>query len=279
MKDLRRATETALAKEAYDPALQPQVAPLVKRMQEWENNNVTLEGLEVLRKMTRPSLAAKEAETQAKGAIVRNQIDNFVNNLENNPKHVLMGDAAQGAEALNRARALAHQEFKANDVEAALEAAKNKALRQGSGGNIDNAMRQELDKLNKRKSWTPDEREALRSAVQDTPRAVRALAKLSPESSGLMAGLHMGSAPAWVSALDPGLGTLVAASAPAVGFVAKRASDALTRGRAETLGDIIRAGGSRAATLPPPNMLQRLSKSQREALARALATGGALQAY
>jgi hypothetical protein len=61
-------------------------------------------------------------------------------------------------------------------------------------------------------------------------------------------------------------------AAPLVGAGAKMLSDRLTK-KANRLAELMRAGGTREALQGPDNALQRLSKTKRDALARALLAG------
>lgn len=135
---------------------------------------------------------------------------------------------------------------KSETLQEAMEKARLRAAASGSGGNIDNAIRQELTKIittpKKARAFTAAELKMMEGIVkgggklQDT---LRLLGKLSPSGNGLMAALGLGA-----TAANP-----LMAVGPAVGLAAKAASDRVTQRGVENLTRTVRSGNTPA--LPP----------------------------
>jgi hypothetical protein len=119
------------------------------------------------------------------------------------------------------------------------------------------------------KNLTPDEL----AAVNDVARGSlsRNATRLTGDLLAPQGPLGGASTAGAISGLFAGYPGAVAA--PLVGAGAKMLSDRITRKKANRLAELMRAGGTREALLGPDNAAQRLSKTQREALARALLAG------
>jgi hypothetical protein len=160
---------------------------------------------------------------------------------------------------------------KTDTINEALEAAKLRAGSTGSGGNIDNATRQNLRReLQNGANWTADEKTALERVIMGTTgqNALRQVGKLSPQGSGLMTALGVGGAMA-----NPILGI------PAlVGVGAKAAADRSTSRAVDDFVRLIAGGGNKSAVSAPKNAVQRLSETKRDALVRLLMSGGLVAA-
>ncbi|RVL48487.1 hypothetical protein CN138_09160 [Sinorhizobium meliloti] len=263
-----------LSELGYDPALMPGARVAIDRLQELQGQNVTLKGLDTVRKIANqgnlpPNAPNAKANNAAVGKIV-SAIDDLIENAGQG--EILMGDAVAGEQAIREARSLAARGIKANKIEDAVRNAEIDAAASGSGGNVDNRTRQMLKPLLKNpRGFTPDEQSALNTAVRGTPtqNALRLAGKLSPSGNGLMAILHLlgGSA--------TGGATLPLAAG---GMAAKALSDRTTSQNTKKLIEVILAGGDASATKAAPNAVQRLAQSKREALARILMSIGAHEA-
>lgn len=266
--------ERGLADIGYDPALMPGARVAIDRLQELQGQNVTLKGLDTVRKIANqgylpPNAPNAKANNAAVGKII-NAIDDLMENAGQGD--ILMGDAVVGGEALREARSLAARGIKVNKIEDAIRNAEIDAAASGSGGNIDNRTRQLLKPLLKNpRGFTPDERAALNTAVRGTPtqNALRLAGKLSPSGNGLMAMLHLLGGSATAGATLP---------LAAGGMAAKALADRSTSQNVQKLADIILAGGSRSATQAAPNAVQRLAHSKRDEIARILMSIGAFEA-
>lgn len=254
----------------YDPALMPGAAVAVKRLQDLQGQNVTITGLDTIRKIASNGfIPGNKANNSAVTKII-NSIDDAIDNAGTGD--VLMGNAGDAASALKEARSLASRVAKHNRIDEAVSKADLRASSTGSGGNVDNATRQNLrGVLEKPRGFSPDEKEALDTAVRGTPvqNALRLGGKLSPTGNGLMTALHLIGGTATAGATLP---------LAAGGWASKAVADALTGKNVAALQEIIRAGGKASATKAAPNALQRLAQSKREAIARALMAIGAHEA-
>lgn len=277
---LAEALRADAADFGYVADQQPSSAGVFKLLKDYEGQNVTMKGLETLRKSAGRTWESRHDSDAALGGRLKAKIDDFTNNLNESDLVPGFGDARASNEAFKEARGLAQRTFKADDLEKALSSGERRTMKTGVGGNSDNVIRQNVDKLvNSNTKWTPDELAALNETVLGTPtrNALRAAGRFSPIGNSLtglleggagLASMYAGGAHATLPVLAVGAG----------GYGAKVLADALTRRAANRAGDIIRAGGSKAASEAAPNAVQRLAKSKQEALARALMSGAVVLA-
>lgn len=269
MKNLADDVQGALTDFGFHPELQPRIATAFGELQRLSDQNVTATGLDTARKIVSAAAQSQDPSERKLGRMMIEKIDDTLANLK--PADVIAGDPKVAADAFAEARDAWRRKSKLEDVEQATERATNNAASQGSGGNIDNATRQQFRSiLNDPKKWrgySDDELAAMKLIVRGTPvqDAMRLVGKLSPEGNGLMTVLQA------LGASATGGATLPMAGA---GFVAKRFADAATPSNVDELRRIIAAGGKREAAFPPDNALQRLSKSERDALIKGLTASG-----
>lgn len=250
---LKANLEKALADFGWSPEITPGVSGVLKNIDRMGGENVTLKGLDTLRKTAGQLRARDQGETsRAIGGKLTQEIDAFMSGVK--PADIVQGDAAAGVKSLMQAREMWKRASKADKVETAMQEAADRAAKTGSGGNINNATRQEIDKVAKRGNWTPDEQAALDAVVKQggMADALRLAGKLSPEGNGLSLLLQLGAA-----------GATSGASLPlaAAGGVAKRIADRNTLQKAQEALRIIQAGGNRSNAIAPPNMLEALITS------------------
>lgn len=265
---LMAEVQQKLADRAYSPKLQPRVQPSLDELERLQGQNVTMKGMDTVRQMASDAFDPMNKRSGALGSKIIDKIDDLIASPQ--AGDVLMGDAAAGAAAIAEARKLNTQASKYDRVVEALTKAERRAASTGSGGNADNATRQNiraiLDNPKKSRGFTADERAAMETIVRGTPtqNALRLAGKLSPSGNGLMAALGLGA-----TAANP-----VMAAAPAAGMLAKALADKGTAKNTDDLLRVILAGGNKSAAFAPPNAVQRLAESKREALIRALMMGG-----
>lgn len=258
-----------LTKMGYDPALQTGAAAVVKRLGDLQGQNLTLEGLDTIRKVASNGYIQGNKSNNAAISRIIDKIDDIVASPATGD--ILAGDSNAAASALSEARDLWSRQAKIGRVEDAVNRADLRAASTGSGGNVDNATRQNIRRLAENpRGFSPDERAALETVVRGTPtqNALRLAGKLSPQGNGLMAMAGIGGTMA-----NPVYGAF-----PLAGMAAKSLADRGTGKNVEKLVEIIRAGGKESATKAAPNAVQRLAQSKREALARALMSIGAFEA-
>ena len=227
----------------FDPALQPGIGAVLRRLDEAGTGNVTLKGLDQIRKVAgnaaRDTTNASQRELASR---IIDRIDDFIDKLE--PQDVLAGDPQAAAGSLKVARDHWKRLRKSEMIDEALGKAERRAASTGSGGNADNATRQNirgiLDNPKKARLFSTKEKALMERVVRGTTsqNALRLIGKLSPEGSGLMAALGIGA-----TAANPALSAF-----PAAGFVAKQVADALTTRNAARLSQMVRQGARSGAT-------------------------------
>lgn len=230
-----------LAEFGFDPALQPGAAAVIRRFQELDGKNVTLKGLDIVRRVA--GNAAKVRDNPSQQEISRRIIDRIDDYIENaSEADILMGNAKQGASAMKEAREAWGRFRRSQMVDTAAYKADLRAASTGSGGNADNATRQNIRRLveNPRGMSKPEVAAADRAVRgTKTQNALRQVGKLSPMGNGLMTAMGVGGA-----MVNPVLGV------PAlVGIGAKALADRMTTKNVERLSQIIRSGGKTAQDL------------------------------
>ncbi len=234
---LRGNVTARLADMGYDPALQPGAAAVVRRLEDLQGQNVTLKGLDTLRKVASNGYVPGNASNNRAISQIIDEIDNLVANPA--ADDILAGNAQAGAEALATARDMWSRQAKADRVSGAVSAAELRAGSTGSGGNVDNATRQNLRRiLEKPRGFSQAEQDALRTAVMGsrTQNALRLAGKLSPSGNGLMAALGIGG-----TMVNPAIGALSLG-----GMAAKTAADAITQKNVQRLAETLLSGGQTA---------------------------------
>lgn len=254
-----------LTKRGFDPVNEPGIMPVIKRLEDM-GGNVTFEGLDTLRKVAangwRPG--AKSNNDAITGVIAR--IDELVAAAD--PATVVMGSNPQAAaDAVKKARQYWHAGSKLETVEKLVDRGTLNAGATGSGGNVENATRQQLKRILTNETvgrgFNEAEKAAARKAVLGTPtqNALRLAGKLSPQGNGLMMALGGGAA---VASPHMAIPAMVA------GYGAKKAAEYLSRKSVADLVRLISQGGDPASMKVVENAVQLLAKSKREALSRAL---------
>lgn len=231
-----------------------------------QGGNVNLTGFKTARELVSGGYRPQNEKNNMLIGKVIKALDDAVQNPA--ADDVLMGDAAKGSAALKKARDYWSRKSKMEMVDKLIAKAETRAGSTGSGGNVENASRQNLRKIldsdKAGRGFTGDEKKAVEKAVigTKTQNAIRLAGKLSPQGSGLMAALLLGG-----TAAAPHIALPVAAA----GMVSKKLSEAMTKASAKEVKDLIAVGGSRA------NLPEKLSAGQKrllDAMARALAIGG-----
>lgn len=223
---------------SLDDALHPRATALLKRLEGMRGKPLTLTQVDQFRQLAGEVAGSPDKGERRLARIAMDSLDEFLDAAT--PAQSLSGDAARGAAQLVEARSLNQRVAKVDSVNAALGKAELQAGRAGSGGNINNATRQQLSKvLERSRGLTPDERAALKTIVMGTPgqNFLRQVGKLSPEGNGLMAGLNL------MGAASTGGATLPISAA---GMAAKRLADRGTEQRVSALVDLMASGGERA---------------------------------
>ena len=204
-------------------------------------NYTTLKGIDIINQMARKASSSPDRQTRMMGAIFHDKVDDLLEKL--GPGSVISGDAEAATKSLQEAKQLWKTARKTEKVEDMIDNAVLETASTGSGGNINNKLRQAITKIIKEHKkrpggWTPDELAAMRAIVE--PSAGRDLArlvgKISPAGNGLHAILELGAV-----SHNPKFLPLIAG-----GHLAKTYADKATAAAVDDLLELIRVGGRRA---------------------------------
>ena len=279
MQHLADKVQADLAEFGYRAKLHPGAAEALAAINEDLGKNVTLKGLDTIRKVAGNAyIQGNKANNTAVEKIIKH-IDDLIKS--NDPTFMAGIDTPAGTKAMKLARAYAHRAFK-------LEKANNLVLKgnQMADRNITDtrvkSIKSQLAKINDPfSSWgrgfTAAEKEAAAKASKYTPaqRALHGASVLNPFGGGkLSAGGHL--------ALGGGLaatGNLPGLALQGAGMLAgaglQKAGESLANRSVQEFVDLVARGG-----VPTPvvqNALQRLSYAKREAISRALMAAGVHQ--
>jgi hypothetical protein len=246
------------ANPVYDPLSHTKVNSALAKIQSLDGQSPTFQQVENLRKFIRGNVvdaADTNAEKSVGMGMIR-QVDDFLGSMT--PSHVVTpdptssmakfgvgrtsSDPAAAVAAVQKARDLARRDFLTKDILGAVQSAKDRAAVSGTGGNLDNTLRQEVRKvLTNNPNVKPDERAALEQAFKGDAlgNVMRLVGRLSPTTGGLSAILNVGATMTNPMLGIPGL----------VGAGAKVAADAGTKGR---IGEALRvvAGATEGKAAP-----------------------------
>lgn len=251
VRELASTIVNDLAEFGFDPALQPGTAAVIRRFQELDGKNVTLKGLDIVRRVA--NNAAKVMDNPSQQEISRRiieRIDDYIENVTD--ADVLMGNAKQGASAMREARDAWGRFRRSQAVDTAAYKAELRAASTGSGGNLQNATKQNIRRMvEKPRGMSKQEQAAAERVVMGSrgENAARLVGKAAP--TGIVSGGIGSSAGAAIgSAFGGPVGAAIGATVvPAVGQVAKMTADRLTLKNVERLSQIIRSGGKTAQDL------------------------------
>lgn len=227
-----------VADEGIDKTIHPKATAALNRLREEVGGTMTLKHLDTLRRVVRGAAQSTDADERRIAGIMLNEIDDYLTTLK--PSDVAAGDAKAAASALRDARELWSRFRKAELINDAVERAARRAQSTGSGGNAENAIRQNIrsliDNPKTRRAFNQQELKAMKQVVQGTPtqNTFRLIGKLSPQGSGLMAALGIGA-----TAYNPWL-----AAAPAAGMIAKPISEGIGRSNVSALQRQVLSGGN-----------------------------------
>lgn len=239
---LLNVIETEMKAANFDPLLHPGPAGVLRQVQNMKGKSPTLTELDQLRQFVRANAISGKGEGEARiGQIMLRQIDDFVDVA--GPKQVVAGDPKAAAAGIKNARDLNTRFRKVEGIEDAVESARLRAGSTGSGGNVDNATRQNLRRVLEDGTWTPEEAKALEEIVVGgkAQNFLRLIGKLSPQGNGLMTALNIGGAAANPLLAIPGV----------TGVVAKMSADAMTARKVQKLLELIAGGPQQSVARTP----------------------------
>jgi hypothetical protein len=235
--------EKAAKAKHIHPKRHPKASSLIEDLAAERGKTPTLTELDQWRQVVRRDVA-KDAAEETFGDIIIDEIDDFI--AKAGADDMVAGDPKAGAQALTKARALNATWRKAETIEDLLVRAHRNASSAGAGGNIDNAIRQQVKSLlnsKRARFFSKEERAQMDKLINGGKMQdfTRWLGKLSPEGSGASLWGHL------LGGAITGGYTLPAA---AVGFAAKRSADNTTKRGIEDLLRHVR--GARRVPYSPP---------------------------
>lgn len=260
VKRLTSDIQGDLADFGMDATLHPRIMAVYNRLEAAGNENISLKGVDILRRVASNAAKSPDPSEQALASKIIDKIDEFIGNL--GPDDVLQGNADEGIAALTRARGLWSTLRKSEMIDNAVNSAELKAASTNSGGNTQNAIRQALrailDNPKKSRGFTGEEKQALEDIIRGTitQNTLRTIGRLAPSSNSwlgplLGVGGYLGGGPAG------GLGGMIAGQIiPAAGSAAKAGATALTNKSVDALSALIRSNAMRPAedaiSMAPP---------------------------
>lgn len=236
-----------LAASGIDPVLNPMPYRFSQVISDRAQSPMSLRELDKIdSKIGRKLLTSTDGEDRYLGGLMRDNISEFM-------------DANGGTGLIGEARTAYKKYRNLERVMGAADKAERRAASSGSGGNEDNAIRQNirgiLDNPKVAKFYSKEERAAMEKVVRGTKgqNLARRVGKMSPENGGLMAGLMtLGSV------LNPVVGVPAAA-----GFVSKRIADQATRKNLDELMYLLAAGEKMPVRKMSPNARRALDTGVR----------------
>lgn len=248
------------AKQAgLDKTIHPKATAAMERLVSEKGKQPAMGEVDLLRRVLKSAASSNERDERRIANIMIGKLDDYVNGLK--AADVVAGDPIKAVSALNKARDIWKRMSKSELIESAVTRAERRAASAGSGGNVDNAIRQNIRSiLDKRgNQFTAEERQMMEKVVRGSPvqNLARLVGKLSPSGNGLMMTIH------GIGGYASGGATLPLAG---VGYGAKKFADSATPRNVDALSRVIRSGGS----LPQPQLLP----AQQRALLAAMIRGG-----
>lgn len=260
-----------LTEMGYDPALHPGAKAVLSRIQGLSGQNVTLKGLDTIRKVASNGFIPGEKSNNLAVSKIIGAIDDVTSSP--GAKDVLMGDKA-GMKALQEARKYASRVAKMETAENLIKKGNIHADRNITDTRV-KSVKEQLAKINDPfsgwgRGFNAAEKEAAAKAATYTPaqRALHGASVMNPFGGGkLSAAGHLGAAGVNIASGNlPGL-ALQAAGA-GIGAGLGKAGEALANKSVKEFTDLIARGGILAPTTK--NAVQRLAESKSDLIARGI---------
>lgn len=229
-----------LKRLGFDPDVHPETASIAKKLFDKQGQPISLREIENIRMLASDASreAAKGRDRNASRVLVE-QIDQLFDDARN-----FSGNTSQALAAVKDARALWKTKIKTEVIEDLVEKAKNQAT--GFENGLVIQFRALANNKQKMKAFTPEEQKMIKDVVRRASLrgVLRAIGMLSPNST--FGGIVFGGT-------TVGGGFLPAVGMGAAGYGARRAAEAMTRGKVSAVQRAVSSG----QTLPQlPNRLR-----------------------
>jgi len=198
-----------VAKEGVDAQVTPASSAALSRVLAEADSGapLSLQALNTVRRVAQNAAGSPDPNERRIASLMIDKMDGFVDDLT--PASLDGGDAGAASSILKEARDLWGKMRRTQMVDGAVTRAERRAASTGSGGNVNNAIRQNLrsilDSPTKSRGFSPVELQAMEDVVRGTPtqNALRLAGKLSPQGNGLSLILNLGAAGASGGATIP----------------------------------------------------------------------------
>ena len=245
MERLSREVRQEVGNLGYLKELHPRIAPVLNLIDEWADpaNGMRLVGLQKLDNLRKVAQKAGDPMDPRQKPLVNaiiDKIDDFVTNAR--PHEIAAGHAnhRRAVDEITTARDYWHRARKVENVEADLQMAIDRASSTGVGGNLTNAVRQNLrktlDQPKRQRGLDPDEIAAYREIVRSSPtdNALRLMSGLSPTRGAISQAFGYGTAGVSLATMNP-----IFMIPPALGYVAQKLSNAKVIRDTNRLADLV----------------------------------------
>ena len=181
--------ESTLAKEGLDKTLQPRVFAALERIKDTKGGNVSLENMEILRRISQAAGSSADASERRLASILVDNLDDFVETAQ--PSQLAKG-SSEAVRALTDARDLWKRAKKTEIIDDLVSSADLRAEANFSQSGMENALRRKLVNLadNPRalRAFTKEEQNAIKVAAKGGPtqNLLRFVGKLAP--TGIVSG-------------------------------------------------------------------------------------------
>lgn len=234
---LVRNLNSSIKSEGFNKRIHPKVAAALDEFNSVDGRNLAVSDLDTLRKVARSAAASIEPDESRLGSMMIEKVDDFMDSLT--PEALVGGKSGDVGGLYKDARQLWGRARKAEDIEFALEKARNQAS--GFENGIRVQFRSLLNNKKKIRGYSPEEVEAMQKVVRGggIENAAKAIGKFG-FTEGQATSMLMGSlGVAGGAAVGGGVG---AVAVPLIGQVSKNLAQKMTRNNAEMVSRLVRSG-------------------------------------
>lgn len=242
--------ESTLAKEGLDKALQPRVFAALERIKDTKNSNVTLENMEILRRISQAAGSSADASERRLASIMVDNLDDFVETAQ--PSQLAKG-SSEAVSALTDARELWKRAKKTEIIDDLVASAELRADANFSQSGMENALRRKLvnlaDNPKALRAFTKEEQNAIKVAAKGGPvqNVLRLVGKLAPT------GIVSGGGSVGLGYLAGGL--IGAVGLPIIGGAARKGAEQLGLRNIEQLRNRLATGNVPIPQVTPRSLI------------------------
>lgn len=256
VNDLRHSLLGDLKQNGWTDAIAPEVKGVIKELDRIAQmparglGNPTPKQIQNVRSIIQDIRRSADDRTSRYGSILMDTFDNIISNPAD---HHFTGDGKANGAFLNIGNRFYKQYSKSSEIDDAVWRAENRAASTHSGGNINNATRQNIRGVwekNNPAMYSPEENKALQVAVRGTTleNLLRKVGSYSP-LNGPVSALGVGS----ILHSYPEAALTVTGLTQGSKFLGNR----LQKRNVEEASRVIRNMGKNNPVLPPPNKIQQ----------------------